>query len=89
MFFQLYTSQLAALSSTELKQDLHAVAQRLEKLVVHPSLLSQQGELFLAEEFPLSAEQCLLGEWNDGGTLLLLCDYPQVFGSTMLLKFLK
>lgn len=64
---------------------------RLEKPVARSVPPFLVRELFLAGQFPLRAEQCQRGEWDDATRShlpSLLVGYSWAFCSTVLLKFL-
>lgn len=66
-YVSLHISELPASgrSANNADQSLRWCAERLGKLVSHPIFLSWRGKLFLAGKFPLGAEQCQLGGWDD------------------------
>ena len=62
----LFTSHFcfAYLAEMKQKEDFLMRPPKSKKLVAHPALPSQQGELFLAGKFPLGTEQCQIEGWN-------------------------
>ena len=94
--FQRFPSVLALqLSSVKLNWFIHAqlkCPQTLGKLVTHPFSLFQERKIFPAGEFPFGDDQCQPGCRGDAGKIkrfFIPILYPQVFSSTVLLKFLK
>ena len=71
----LFTSHFwfAHLAEMKQKEDVLMKPPKSEKLVAHPALPSQQGELFLAGTFPLGTELCQLEGWNNSDKMESSC----------------
>lgn len=95
LFKDLYTSQLCQfLGGVKLGKVLYVYPKSLGMPLVHLTLSFLAVELILAKELPLGYDQRQPGAWGDAGKMRLfflptLCIYAQVFGFTMLLRFIK